>query len=189
MLKRKLETEDEESATDEQPKKVKKQKTNTTAASQAKALSNITPKYTEIKVSARVPLDQSNEQLARKLAKRERRALEKSQRDESGRKDRIKNGEDDEGTELVEVREKKSSGKGNTAALRNRHESRKREKEGGHKLTGKHKSKTEKRRDKIVDSNGQKNKEKSAEPVTWKVSDPLGGQMLDVDPVFSPDEK
>lgn len=186
MSKRKLETADEESATHEQPEKVKKQKTNT---SQAKALSNITPKHTEVKVSAQVPPDQRNEKLARKLVKREKRALEKLRRDESGRKDGIKTREDDEGTELVEVRESKSSEKENTAASRNRHDSRKREKEGGQKLTGKHKSKTEKRRDKTASSNGHKNKENAAEPVTWKVSDPLGGQMLDVDPVFSVDEK
>ena len=188
MSKRKRETADEESATLEQPKKVKKQKTDTTKAPQAKATSNAAPNRTETEVSVQIP-DQRNEKLALKLAKREKRALKKPRRDESGREDGIKTGEDGNDTAMVEIRERKSSEKEKTAVSRIRRESREREKEGGRKLTGKHKSMQEKRRDRTVGSNGHKSKERAAEPATWKVSDPLGGQMLDVDPVFSPDEK
>lgn len=56
-------------------------------------------------------------------------------------------------------------------------------------MTTEHKSKKKKRKDRIVRRNGKKSKGKSVETATWKVSDSLGGQMLDVDPVFSPDEK
>ena len=69
------------------------------------------------------------------------------------------------------------------------HESQEREKEGGQILTTEHKSKKKKGKDKTVRQNGKKSKGKTVETATWKVSDSVGGQMLDVDPVFSPDEK
>ncbi len=64
-----------------------------------------------------------------------------------------------------------------------------REKEGGQILTTEHKSKKKKGKDRTVRRNGKKSKGKTVETATWKISDSLGGQMLDVDPVFSPDEK
>lgn len=189
MPKRKRDAVDEESATPEQSKPVKKQKTDTTRPIQARVPSNVTTKHTETKGSTRVPPDRRNRKLARKRVKREKEALKNPPRDESGRKDGIKMGEDDDDTGLVEIREKKSLEKGQPAASRNQPESRKGKKEGGQKLTRKHKSKKEKRRDRNVGPNGQENREKAVETATWKVSDPSGGQMLDVDPAFSPDEK
>lgn len=189
MSKRKRETANEESATREQSKKVKKQKTSTTRAPQAKAPSTAAPTYTETEGSAPVPSDRTYAKLAGKLARREKEALQKPQRDESGRKDGIKTGEGDEDTELVEFRERKSLENGKSAASKNQHESQERGKEGGQVLTGEHKSKKDKPKDRTVRPNGKKNKGKAVETATWKVSDSLGGQMLDVDPVFSPDEK
>lgn len=188
MTKRKRETADEESATLEQPKNGKKQRSDTTRAPQGKATSNVGSQHgTEI--SAQVPPDRRTEKLARRLAKREAGALVKPRQGESGRKDGMKTREDDIDTESVNIRGGKSLEKGQITASRNRHGSREREQEGGQKLTAKHKSKIEKRRERTAGSRRRNNKEKAAETATWKVSDPLGGQMLDADPVFSPDEK
>ena len=186
MSKRKRETADEASATPEQPKKVKKQKTR---ASQAKDPWTAAPDPTGAEESAQGALDRRNKKLARKLAKRGKATLEKPQRDESGREDGTNTGKDNDDAGLLEVREKKLVEKGQTATSSNRHESREREKESGQKLAEKHKPKEEKRRDRIVRSNGKESKKKAVESATWKVSEPVGGQMLDVDPVFSPDEK
>lgn len=136
-----------------------------------------------------MPSDRRNEKLARRLAKRNKEASEKPQQDESGRKDGIKTGDGDDNTGLVEKRERKSLEKGQFGPSRNRPESREIEKEGGQELTGKHKSNEEKRKDRTVRPKGKEIKEKAVETAMWKVSDSLGGQMLDVDPVFSPDEK
>lgn len=190
MSKRKRETADEESATPGRRKKVKKQKTSKTRISQAKDASNTSPKHVESEEYTQLPQDRDNKKHARKLANREKGALERSQRDGLERKDEIRTGEDDEDIRLVKIRETKSLEKGHSAAAPGRHESREREEEGGQKLTVKRKPKREKRsRDRTARSNGKKNKKKDIEIATWKVSDPLGGQMLDVDPVFSPDEK
>lgn len=189
MAKRKRETADEEPATPEQRKHVKKQKTSKIRISQATDASNAAPKYTESEGSAQLPPGRANEKHSRKLAKRERRTLEKSQRDGLERKDEIRTGEDDEDIRLVKIQRTKSLEKRHSAAALDRHVSRKREKDGGQTLTGKHKSKQEMRRDKTVRPKRKKSKEKDIETATWKVSEPLGGQMLDVDPVFSPDEK
>ena len=186
MAKRKRETADEESATPEQQKHVKKQKTSNMRISQAK---DAAPKHKGSEGSAQLPLGREDQEDSHKFAKRQRRALKKSQRDGLKRKDEIRTGEDDEDIRLVKTRGTKSLEKGHRAEAPNRHVSRKREKEGGQTLTGKHKSKKEKRRDKTVRPNEKKSKRKDIETATWKVSDPLGGQMLDVDPVFSPDEK
>lgn len=173
MSKRKRETANEESATPEQRKKVKNQKTNT-------------PKDTETEGSAQAFPDRGSEKLARKLAKRERKAPEKQQRDETERKDGIK-GDGDTG--YVQGQEQTLLENGRTAASRNRHEGPEREKDGGQKLRREQKSKKEKRKDRAVRTKGKKSKEKAVEKATWKVSDAFGGQMLDVDPVFSLDEK
>ena len=189
MAKRKRETAEEGSATPEQRKLVKKQKTSKIRISQAKDASNAAPKHIESEGSAQLPPARENKEDARKLAKRERRALEKSQREGLERKDEIRIGEDDEVIRLVKIRGTKSLEKGHSAAAPDRHVSRKREKGGGQTLTGKHKSKQEMRRNKTVRPKRKKSKEKDIETAVWKVSDPLGGQMLDVDPVFSPDEE
>lgn len=182
MSKRKREKADEESATTEQPKKVKKQRTNATRTAQAKAPSDAAAKHIKIQESDQVPPDKRNEKLARKLAQREEKVLEKLQQDESGRKDGIKTGEDHEDTGLVPRKVRESFEGGQMARSRNPHKSRKREGEGGQKSGGKHKDRT-------VRSSGKKDEDKAVETATWKVSDSVGGQMLDVDPVFSPDEK
>ena len=183
MSKRKLETADEESAAPEQYKRTKKRKTNTTRASKA------LPQRPEIKGLARGDLDRRSEKLARRLAKRENKAPEDQNRNESGRKDGVKTGDYDGSAGVVGLQETKPLEKGRTAALKNRHESRERGNEGSPKSEKKHKSKSEKRKDRIVQLSGKKGKEKDVGSATWNVSDPLGGQLLDVDPVFSLDEK
>ena len=175
MSKRKLETVDEESTTPEQRRKSKKRKTNI-------------PKHTNIEGPVQVSNDRRNEKLARKFAKREIQALEKQQRDEPGSQGGIKTGEGEDDTRSIKTQEKLLE-KGRTGAFSNRHGSSKREKEIGQKSTGEQKLKKEKLKDRTVRRNGKKSKEKGVKTVTWKVSDAFGGQMLDVDPVFSPDEK
>lgn len=160
MIKRKHERVDEESVTPKQSKNYKKQKTNT----HAKAPSNAAPNGMEDVGFIPVPSNGENEKLVRKLAKREKRALEKSQRDESGRKNGFQAKEVDDDIRIFDKRERNG-------------------------LTGKHKSKKEKREGSTKQPKGKKSKGKAVESVTWEVSEPLGGQMLDVDPVFSPDEK
>lgn len=182
MSKRKREKADEESATTEQPKKVKKQRTNATRTPQAKTPSDAAAKHIKTQESDQVPSDKRNEKLARKLAQREEKVLEKLQQDESGRKDGIKTGEDHEDTGLVQRQVRESFKRGQMATSRNPHKSRKREGEGGQNSGGKHKDRT-------VRSSGKKDEDKAVETATWKVSDSVGGQMLDVDPAFSPDEK
>lgn len=191
MAKRKRETADEESSTPQQRKNVKKQKTSKIRISQAK---DAAPKHIGSKGSAQLPPVRANKNLAGKLTKREKRTLEKLQRGGSERKEEIKTAEDNEDIRLVKIRGTKLLEKGQSAAAPDRHVSRKREKakrekEGGQTSTGKHKTKQEKRRDKTFRQTRKKSKEKDIETATWKVSDPLGGQMLDVDPIFSPDEK
>lgn len=175
MSKRKRETVEEESVAPEQHKRTKKRKTNTTKASKA------VPKHPENEGSARVNLDIRSAKLPRRLVKREKRALRAQKRKGLGHKDGIKTGEYDGNTGVVGLQEGKHSEKELTAAERG--------KEGGPRLTEKHKLKKEKRKDRTVQSRGKKGKKEGLEIRKWNVSDPLGGQMLDVDPVFSPDEK
>lgn len=175
MSKRKRETADEESGAPEQHKITKKRKTNTTKASKA------VPKNPENEGSAQVDLDSRNAKLARKLAKRAKRAPKAQKRRESKHKIGFNTREYDGKTGVVGVQEGKHSEKERTAAERG--------KEGGPRLTEKHKLKKEKRKDRTVQSSGKESKKKGVKVAKWNVSDPLGGQMLDVDPVFSPDEK
>ena len=190
MTKRKRETADEESIHREQSKKAKKQKTNTNITPQVKSSSNTPLKHTQTAKSVQALHDEGSKKLARKIAKREKRALAKAQRDESAFKDGSKTGDADGNNGLAEYQDRKSVGKGEAA---NRHESQEREEEGGQNLTNKHRSKKEKRKERGVRSSGKKSGKKSrrkdVERATWTVSDPSGGQMLDVDPIFSPDEK
>ena len=189
MSKRKRETADEESAAPRQPKKAKTRKTNTTRAPRAKALSNAAPNHAETKGPIELFANRKSEKLARKIAKREKGALEKPQRDRSRRKDGVaKEGNDD--AKLLETPARTLSERGQTTSSQIRHEGQQQEKEGGQKLSGKHNTKKVKHKDRTVRPNGKKIKiEVAAETATWKVSDSVGGQMLDVDPVFSPDEK
>lgn len=189
MTKRKRDAEDEESAILEQRKKVKKQKTSKITISQAKDLLNAAPNHLESGRSTQLPPKSEIDKEARRLAKRERRVLGKSQRVKLERKDELRTGQDGEDTQLVKKRGTQSLGKGHSSAAPDRHKSQEREKEGGQTLKRKHKSKEEKRTTLNVQPNGKKSKEKDVETAPWKVSKPLGGQMLDVDPVFSPDEK
>ena len=182
MTKRKRETADEESAALNEQKIIKKQKTSTTRASKAAS----EPLDTE--ASAQVP-DRKKEKLTRRLAKREKKALKSTQRNESGRSDGIKTGEHDGNTVSSGIQERKPLEKGRAALSKKWHKSKEGGKEGGQNLTKKHRSKKEKRKDRNEHSSGKKSKERAVEMATWKVSDPLGGQMLDVDPIFSPDEK
>ena len=189
MSKRKRETADEEPLPSRQLKRANTQKTNTTRAPRARALSNAAPIHAETKGPTQLLADRKSGKLARKTAKREKRALEKPQRDRSRRKDGVaKEGNGD--AKLLETTERTLSERGQTAPSQIRDEGLEREKEGGQKLSGKHNTKKVKHKDKTVRPNGKKSKtEVAAETATWKVSDSVGGQMLDVDPVFSPDEK
>ena len=182
MSKRKRETADEESASPEPHKKTKKQKTNTRTSKAA-------PKHAENETSAQSHVDSGKERQARRLDKRKRRALEKQRRNESKHKDEVKTVEDDGDTPGVGVGAKRLLEKGRTGSPKDQHESQGHGKKGGPKLREKHKSKKEERKEKTVQSSKKKSKENSVEVARWKISDPLGGQMLDVDPVFSPDEK
>ena len=183
MSKRKLEAADEQSAAPEQSKRTKKQKTSTTRTSEA------APRQPNTKGSVQTSAHGRNEKLARKLAKREREALKDPQRNESEHKNGSKAGDYDGNTGLAGMQERELLEHRQITAPRNRHESREKAQEGGQKLTKKHKSKKKKRNDRTVESSGKKSREMAVDVATWKVSDSLGGQMLDVDLVFSPDEK
>ena len=186
MAKRKRGTPDEESAAPRQPKKAKTQKTNTARAPRAEPLSNTSPNHAETKGPIQLLANRKSEKLRRKIAKRERKALEKSQRDRSQHKDGVaKEGNGD--AELLETPERTLSERVQTTLSQDRHEGQQREKEGGRKLSGKDSTKKVKHKNRSV---GKKSKiQVAAETAKWKVSDSVGGQMLDVDPVFSPDEK
>lgn len=175
MTKRKREKADEESAAPEQLKGIKKRKTDTTKAPTA------VPKQPETEGYAQVDLESRSAKFARRHVKRERRALKAQQRKELERKADFKTGEYDGNIGVVGVQEGKHSEKEQNAVERGE--------EVGPRLTVKQKSKKEKRQDRNVQSSGKKSKEKGVKVAKWNVSDPLGGQMLDVDPVFSPDEK
>ena len=189
MSKRKRVAPDEESAAPRQPKKAKTQKTNTARAPQAKALSNAALNHAEMKGPTELLANRKSEKLRRKIAKRERRALEKMQRDQSRHKDGVaKEGNGD--AMLLETPDQTLSEKVQRTSPQIRHEGQQREKEGGRKLSGKNRAKKVKHKDRTVRSNEKKSKiEIAAETAEWKVSDSVGGQMLDVDPLFSPDEK
>ena len=182
MIKRKRETVDEELAFPERHRETKKQRTNTTT-------SKAVPKHPESERSAQIQDDKRRKKLARKLAKREKKAQASQQRNELGRKDGIKAETHDGDTRMVGVQEKRLLKKGRAESSKNRHGNRERGKKDSPKSREKHKSKKEKRKEKTMQPSGKKGKKESIEIATWKVSDPLGGQMLDVDPVFSPDEK
>ena len=189
MSKRKRVTPDEESAAPRQPKKTKTQNTNTARAPRARTLSNAAPDHAESKGPIEVLASKKSEKLRRKIAKQEKRALEKPQLDQSQLKDGVAkegNGE----IMLLETPEGTLSKRVQTTSSQIRHEDQQRGKEGGRKWTGKDGKKRVKHKDRTVRSNGKKSKiEVAAGTVKWKVSDCVGGQMLDVDPVFSPDEK
>ena len=189
MTKRKRETADEESATFEERTEFKKRKTSKIRLPQAKDPLNAPPNHLGSEGSTQLPPNSEIDRNARRLAKRERRAQGKLQRAGLERKDEARAGEDDKDTRLVKIRGTKSLKERQSVKAPGQHESRKREKEGGQTLRGKHKSKQEERRDKIIQTNGKKRKEKDIDTATWRVSNALGGHMLDVDPVFSPDEK
>ena len=186
MTKRKRATADEESINREQSKKTKKQKTNTTFTPQVKGSLNTPLKHTQPAESVQGLHDKRSKKLARNIAKREKKGLAKARRDESVFKDGSKTGDADGNNGLVEYQDQKFVENGEAA---DRHESQEREEEGGQTLTNKHRSKKEKRKDRDVRSSGKKSRKKDIERATWTISDPLGGQMLDVDPVFSPDEQ
>ena len=182
MSKRKRETADEELASPERHRESKKQRTNTTT-------SKAVPKHPETEGSPQVQVDRRKKKIARKLAKRERKAQESQQRNESGRTDEIKTGEHDGDIRIVGVQEKRLLKKGRAESSKNRHGKQELGKKYGPKLREKQKSKKEKRKEKNVQSSGKKIKKEAVEITTWKISEPLGGQMLDIDSVFSPDEK
>ena len=182
-------TPDEESAACRQPKKAKTQKTDTARAPRAKALSNAVPNHARTKGPIELLANRKSEKLRRKIAKREKAALEKQQRDRSRHKDGVaKEGISD--VKLLETPERTLSERVQTTSSQTRHEGQEREKEGGRKLSRKDSTKKKKYKDRTARSNREKSKiEVAAETAKWKVSDSVGGQMLDVDPVFSPDEK
>ena len=187
MSKRKHETIDEELPSPERHRETKKQRTN------SKILKAV-PKHPETEGSAQVQVDRKKKKVARKLAKRERRAQERQQRNESGRRDGTKTGEHGGDTQMAGMQEKALLKEGRAESSKNRHGNRERGKKDRPKSREKHKSKKEKRKEKAIQPSGKKSKNESVENESvemakWKVSDPLGGQMLDVDPVFSPDEK
>ena len=182
-------TPDEESAAPRQSKKAKTRKTNTAEAPRAKALSNAAPNHAETKGPIELLANRKSEKLRRKIAKRERRALDKSQRDRSQHKDGVaKEGNGD--AKLLETPEQTLSERVPTTPSQKRHVGQQREKGGGRKLSGKDSTKKVKHKDRTGRSKGKKSKiEVAAETAKWKVSDSVGGQMLDADPVFSLDEK
>ena len=182
MSKRKRETADEELASRERHRETKKQRTNT-------ATPKAVPKYPETEGSAQLKADRRKKKLARRLAKREKKAQWSQQRNESGRKDGIRTGEHDGDARMVEAQGKKLLKKGRTDSSKNRHGNQGSGKKDGPNLREKHKSKKQKHKEKNVQSSGKKSKKEAVETMTWKISGPLGGQMLDVDSVFSPDEK
>ena len=189
MSKRKRVTPDEESAAPRQSKKPKTQKTNTAKAPRARALSNAATNHAETKGPIEIPASRKSEKLRRKIAKREKGALNKPQRDQSRLKDGVaKEGNGD--AMLLETPEGTLSKKVQMTSSQIRHEDQQRGKEGCRKRSGKDGKKKVKHKDRTVRSNGKKSKiEVAAGTVKWKVSESVGGQILDVDPVFSPDEK
>ena len=187
MAKRKRETADEELATRDQRKTVKKQKTKDTTASQAKASSKISQKNTQTEKSTLPFSDRSDEKLARRLAKREKKAFRIQQRGELGRGDGIQIGKKEGNTNSSKTNERKRFGKQHIITSTEGHESPEQGERGGQNMIRKHKSKKKKSKDRTVGSNDKKSKD--LETVAWKLTDAVGGQMLDVDPVFSPDEK
>ena len=182
MSKRKRETADEALASLERHRETKKQRTNSITSKAA-------PKQQGTEGSAQLKARKREEKRARKLAKRERRDQASQQRKESGRQDGIKTGEHGGDTRMVEVQEKRLLKKGRIKSSKSRQGNQELGKAAGQKLREKHKSKKEKRKEKSAQSSGFKDKKEAVEATMWKISDPLGGQMLDVDPVFSPDEK
>ena len=107
----------------------------------------------------------------------------------SGRKDGIGIGEYDNNTGEVGAQGTEALDKGRIAASKTPLHNREHGKDGVQKVTEKHNSKKEKSKNGTVQPSGKKSKVKEVAIATWKVSDPLGAHMLDVDPVFSPDEK
>ena len=182
-------TPDEESAAPRQPKKAKTRKTNTARAPRAKAPSNAAPNHAETKGSIEILASRKSEKLRRKIAKREKRASEKRQRGQSRHKDGVAKKENGDAM-LLGTPEQKLSERVQLTSSQIRHEDQLQGKEGGRKLSGKDGTTKVKHKDRTMRSNGKRSKtEVAAETVKWKVSDSVGGQMLDVDPVFSPDEK
>ena len=183
MSKRKRGAADEEPAAPEHSKRTKKQKTSTTRTSR------VAPTQPHTKGPVQTSANGRTEKLARKLAKREKEALKNPQRNESGHKDGSKAEDYNGNTGLVGMQERELLEHRQTAASKNRHESREQGQGGGQELTEKHKSKKKRRKDRTVESSEKKSREKAVDAAKWRVSDSLGGQMLDLDPIFSPDEK
>ena len=183
MSKRKRETADEQLAFPERHRDAKKQRTKTTAS---KAVS----KHPETEGSAQVQDDRKRKKIiALRLAKRKRKAQKSQQRNELRRKDGVKKGEHDGDTRMVGVQEKRLPKKNRAESSKNGFGNQELGNKDGPQSRKKHKSKKEKRKEKNVQSDGKKSKKEAVEIETWKISDPLGGQMLDLDSVFSPDEK
>ena len=185
MFKRKRDTVEEESADPKVSQQVKKQRTSTSTP-QAKAASVAAPTYNEHEESVEIFQDRESRKRARTLAKRERKALRKKKLNELGPEDGTKTqGNDDAdrsgGKQRIKSLEKRRK--------ENRRESREAEQEGGQKFIKKGQSKKEGRKVRIKQSDTKKGGNQLVKTADWKLSDPLGGQMLDVDPVFSPDEK
>lgn len=125
-------------------------------------------------------------EIARRLAKQEREAFQRQQQAESGRGDGVEIGKKDGNSTLSKTNEKESPGKQQTIPLTDRHESPEHGGRGGQNMIRKHKPK-KKSKDRTVRSNEKKSKD--VDTAAWRLSEAVGGQMLDVDPVFSPDEK
>ena len=216
MSKRKFETADAESGTLEQSKKAKKQKTDTSSP-QPKSISITANGHPENESLSQISLDRRKEKHLRRLAKREianghpenKRYLQahtnkkkekrvnrlgkrgtkiskESRREESASKNGIKTVVDDGNVVLTKTEKTQLSEK---LRKEKRHESRQLREEGVQVSIGRHQSKKGRRRDRSARSDGKQGKRQSVETATWKISDPVGGQMLDMDPVFSPDEK
>ena len=182
MSKRKRDTTDEDVASPGRRRESKKQRMSTTK-------SKTVPKHPETEGPAQFQIDRKKNRLARKLEKRERKAQRIQQRNESGREDKIKTREPNGVTRLVKKQERRLLKKGLAELSKTRHGDQELGKKDGSRLREKHKSKKEKRKEKNVLPSVKESKKEAAEIATWKTSDPVGGQMLDVDPVFSLDEK
>ena len=184
MPKRKRETADEQLASPERHRDAKKQRTNTTAS---KSVS----KHSEIGGSAQAQAERNREKkLARKLAKREKKAQKIQQRNGLRPKDGVRKAEDNGDIRMVGVQEKRLPKKGRAqSSTKNGLGKQELGNKDGPLSREKRKEKKEKRKEKNEQSDGKKNKEEAVEIETWKISDPLEGQMLDLDPIFSPDEK
>lgn len=184
MFKRKRDTVEEESAHPKVSQQVKKQRTNTSTP-QAKATSIVAPNYNEHEESIEIFHNRESEKRARRLAKRERKALRKKKLDRLG-PDGTKTQGNDDAHRPGKEQKVKSVGK---RRKEHRRESQEAEQEGGQISVKKGQSRKEGRKDRNKQSDIKKGGNQLFKTAYWKLSDPFGGQMLDVDPIFSQDEK